>query len=144
MEDSATTEGAHICLHLTGEHAVCGCIQPIEVPAFLAFRMLASPCVWVTKPQMWCCFQTGSGYIFGGLLQPVAPHNRGLDCTWFMGWISGCGPEVRSQCCMRSPGTCTASSRRQKTRYPFYAVCIRISYATKSGSRIYDDVVQHV
>ena len=65
-------------------------VYPIEVPAVL--NSLLSEC-WlyrVTKTANVMLFPN-CGYVFGGLVQPEAPHNRGLDCTSFMGWISGCG-----------------------------------------------------
>ena len=65
-------------------------VYPIEVPDYL--HSLLSEC-WLyraSKPTN-VMLIPNSGYVFGGLMRPEAPYNRGLDCTSFIGWITGSG-----------------------------------------------------
>ena len=65
-------------------------VYPIEVPP--ALHSLLSECFLYRAADpsnvMLIC---NSGYVFGGVLRPEAPYNRGLDCTSFTGHVTGCG-----------------------------------------------------
>lgn len=66
-------------------------VYAIKVPSVLKaklsgcllFRVFSDSGIYVLFPN--------SGYVFGGMVQAQAPYNRGLDCTSFTGWITGCG-----------------------------------------------------
>lgn len=64
------------------------------------YQMPVPPCLHSLMSECWLYCRSKNanmmlvpncGYVFGGLVQPVAPYNRGLDCTSFTGWITGCG-----------------------------------------------------
>merc|ERR1719447_1648047 len=65
-------------------------VYPIEVPSMI--DSFLSECVLyrVSKTAN-VMIIPNCGYVFGGILQAEAPYVRGLDCTSFVGWISGCG-----------------------------------------------------
>jgi len=65
-------------------------VYQIDVPPVL--HSVLSECYLYQRAESGCAILIPNcGYVFGGEVQPVAPYNRGLDCTSFTGWISGCG-----------------------------------------------------
>lgn len=65
-------------------------VYPISVPTVLD-DILADCCLYDNAEERSRMLIPNCGYVFGGEVQREAPLNRGLDCTSFLGWISGCG-----------------------------------------------------
>lgn len=65
-------------------------VYPITVP-FVLDDLLANCYLYHRFGARSCMLIPNAGYVFGGEVQDIAPYNRGLDCTSFIGWISGCG-----------------------------------------------------
>jgi len=63
-------------------------IYPMPVPSNIK-EMLTDCCLYNSSSAV--LLIPNSGYVYGGLVQETMPFNRGLDCTSFTGWVTGCG-----------------------------------------------------